>query len=380
MGTPITVEIVDAQATAHTALPNWPHPQLMATTEPAQLHGVLATLLVSDAMSVDGHHSDALNALAHIEASSHLLSPEALALVRLRQANLLRRMGRFDEVHRTLAPLLLADTVWADPAIPDRTRIYQQRAHYDQHPSTVWQDLLAAPHAPIAMCTPDPVASQEWHNLQALSLRRKMHTCSDQPALLAHCHQQALQHLGSALYYSLTVRNWDGLQAFISNLAYHLQTAIAWDLATVQETHDWHLLSIACAEKLDCGRDCSWEFIFFAEFWLDHVTRTATPHAVLDSLLLVSQLHPSQEGFYLRTLERVAICGDARQTATSYIVYLRWAQHYQPQRQKRITQALTDTLERHPALRPELVLEGYAEWLPPPNRLIQKIQSPMSHL
>jgi hypothetical protein len=131
----------------------------------------------------------------------------------------------------------------------------------------------------------------------------------------------------------------------------------------VQEVHDWHVLSIAYTDKLDCGRDSVWEVIFFAEFWLDHCA-DAPPVAAPAPLLISEQLHPSQELYYQRALQRIATCGDNRQTATAHIAYRRWAQRYAPMRQAQIVHQLAALLDANPPLHATLVQEGYARWLP----------------
>jgi hypothetical protein len=380
MARPVVFTLVDehapgppALADPGTAAPAYPQLLTAPHPHPERLRSLLSRLLVSDAFSIDGQQVHALDVLDEV-ASLPDLTPEAQALVHLRRANLLRRMGRFDEVQGALAASLQRPaSTWRDPAIPERARQCLQRMRYDERPGTAWSTQLAAPQAPVALTAPDPLARMDWHNLMALSQRRSMCASAD-PQQRSHSHRQALQHLEAALYLDLCLRSWDTLQAHISNLAYHMQHAIPLGLSTVQEVHDWHLLSIACTEKLECGRDSVWEVIFFAEFWFDHCADladlavpilTATPDHPGGLLLISDQLHPSQAAYHQRALQRIATCGDARQTATAHIMHLRWAQRYQPILRVGLAQTLADYLEAHPLVRDELLREGYAPWVQP---------------
>jgi len=90
---------------------------------------------------------------------------------------------------------------------------------------------------------------------------------------VASLSQLALRHFQAALYLVLWFRDWDRVQAYVANLAYHLQACLAQHPSLgvhATQVLNWHRLTMAYEDKLAAGRDSAWEYIFFGKFWLDN--------------------------------------------------------------------------------------------------------------
>jgi hypothetical protein len=116
---------------------------------------------------------------------------------------------------------------------------------------------------------------------------------------------------------------------------------------TPDEVLAWHRLTMAYEDKLGAGRYSAWEYIFFAEFWLDHeavLKAGSLPDPLAHHL---DQTSPDHKDFYIRALQRFRECGDDRQMAIGHSLYLRFAQaHLQGDERLDVVEEQGDLLVR----------------------------------
>lgn len=385
---------------------DWPHPSLTEGSDTEKLLEMLVRLLGADALAVEGRFGPAIEAMRAIDGAG--LTPEGRGLLWLRLCSWYKHMGRFDQA-RDCARRVLAEPSGRDPGLAPYARFFISRIDYDQSPAArlevLWRTTAEAP------ITPGPVGADwrtisEWHNLRALLARRRLHALAVSPAAVAlpshssntesmrSLHRLAVRHLQAAIYMACWSRDWDRLQAYVANLAYHLQSVLP--LAgtidvQVAQVLQWHRLTMAYEDKFSAGRDSAWEYIFFARFWLEHQTAfqsVKVPDPLAHNL---GDLYPDQEAFYQRALVRLRECGDDRQVAIGHSLYLRFAQQHMPAAQAEpVMEQQCEQLRRLLRAQPDrslldnLVMEGYATHWPSDvlsgnaskRKKIQRIQKP----
>lgn len=370
----------------------WMHPSIVGEAGPDALYQVLSALLVADALAVEGRYAPAIEVLLALDTAP--LSPEGQGLVLLRLCSWYKHVGQFEQA-RACARKALERSTSADPGLALYARFFLERIDYDENPAEGWEHLWQTTREPpghgaagMAGIDSDWRTRAEWHNLRALLARRRMLQIATQPGraqepietdggeeTIATLHQLALRHLQAALYMVAWFRDWDRLQAYVANLAYHLQASLGVDPALhvqASQVLSWHRLTMAYEDKLGAGRDSAWEYIFFSKFWLDNheaVEQAPPPDPLAHSL---DNSSPDQAAFYQRALDRLRECGDARQVAIGHSLYLRFAlQHMPAPENAAVVQSQTGQLLRllgtqsNGQLLHTLVKEGYAAHWPP---------------
>ena len=360
----------------------WPHPAITGSL--GNLRAVLMELLVSDAFALEGHWQHALDTL-HTLAQTPLwrsLTPEAQNLIDIRRAKAHRGIGQFEQARAQLQTVA-ARSAPADPAAAEYARFLLHRLCYDQDPVKHHRQLWAdTTHPPATHGAQDTRSQREWHNLRALLARRRIEAlllppahgpgkplADDDPQEL---HHLALRHYQAALYHGLAAGDIDHVQAYIANLAYHLQIwgrLRHWPAgATPADVLRWQSLVMSCADKFDAGKNTAWEYIFFAEFWLNHPTdlRRLGP---ADKIGLDCQgLLPDDDRFYTTAIARLRAIADPRQLAIMLMLRLRFATEHMPAKTRlpgRIRAELRQILAAQPPqFTHALAEEGYATWLP----------------
>ena len=322
-------------------LKSWSHPLLLLAPCIDTLHQLVTHLLVGDAFAV---HGDYRNAIASLQPTyGYALTAEGRCLLWLREALWQKRLGHFD-IARGLTQRVLATPTPADPGLQTHATFFLQRIAYDEAPvgaeHRLWEAVAELP----PLLSADWRTQAEWHNLRALLARRRLHAqrkkvppaaAEDSVELL---DRLALRHLESAIYLGAWQRDWDKLQAYVANFAFHLQSVYGMGLPrspTVQQIFGWHRLTLAYGAKLDAAKDSAWEYIFLGGFWLDH-HKELTAHNLSDPLAQEIDGHsPANEVFYTHAITQLNKCADTRQIAIGWTLYLRFAKHHlrgQPQR------------------------------------------------
>lgn len=380
----------------------WPHPSLASADDVDGLLRILGILLVGDALAVEGRYAQAIEVLLGLLDRALETGAHAVALLRL--CSWYKHSGHFEQARRC-AREALALPGSADPGVPELARFFLQRIDYDENPAEHWPALWQTTNEMPGHDTPrtgsDWRTLSEWHNLRALLARRRMHslTAGTGPGRgveeeIRSMHRLALRHLQAAIYMAVWYRDWDRLQAYVANLAYHLQSAQELgSMLDVQASQvlDWHRLTMAYEDKLSAGRDSAWEYIFFGKFWLDNhkaFHQTQAPDPLAHHL---GNSSPDQEAFYQRALVRLRECGDDRQVAIGHSLYIRFAVHHLLAEQGALVvqqqvEALRTLLmaQRNNQLLNTLVKEGYVAYWPPElqaltqrrrSKRIQEIQS-----
>ena len=357
---------------------DWKHVALLKENNTDALHALLSTLMVADALTVDGRYGVAIQTLEAFHPSD--LSTEGRCLLFFRLGSWHRHMGNFAQA-RACAQSVLAQPASPDPALAAHARFFLQRIDYDENPAQHWEALWQSTgEAPAHQAEQvwDGRTLSEWHNLRALLARRQMQRLGLQADVpeepLKMFHSLALRHFQAALYLALWRRDWTTLQAYVANLAFHLQFCLSLP-TPVGVTHDqvlaWHRLTMAYEDKLSAGRDSAWEYIYFAEFWLAHHA-DFQPGAMPDPLSHhLGGSGPDQQDFYEQALKRLRECGDDRQVAIGHSLYLQFAStHLEGEEREATLQAqyrqLSDLLATQPTpqLRKALIAEGYAKHWP----------------
>lgn len=379
---------------------SWPYPSLLPLNEASfdnvvglcfdSVHHVLSILLTSDAFALNGDFLEALDATQQIHHSP--LTNEARCLVWLREALWQKRLGRFD-LARKLASLVISNPPALDQGQVTYARFFLQRIDYDESPAKAHIDLWHSASSPEPTLQADWRLMHEWHNLRALMARRRLLELSknanavtevtlevSQKETPASLHTCALNHFQSAIYWALQQRNWDQLQAFSANVAFHLQEMVPLGFATVTQVYKWHGLVLDYADKLNLAQDSAWEYIFFSEFWLNH-NKEIVMNSEMDPIAhSIDNFTPSHENFYLKGIEKLQRCADDRQVAIMWILYGRFAaDHLKPHIDseydatadvkysnaiKSVYDALASLMAKTPSLQTTLQEEGYAAYLP----------------
>lgn len=363
---PVTFAVAGADNT------HWNYPLLLQTPCINTLHSVVSDVLISDGFAVNGNYHLAVEALQPIYTQP--ITVETRCTVWLREAVWHKRLGHFD-VARQLALQVLAVPTPADPGLHTHASFLLHRIAYDEAPasaaSLLWHTLTELPPA----LSTDWRTQAEWHNLRALVTRRRLldlHVSPGNTETAASLHAIALQHLQSAIYLGIWQRDWDRLQAYVANLAFHLQSVYGAKLQgspSLQQVFNWHRLTLAYSDKLDAARDSAWEYLFLGEFWLDHFGTLSSIQRSDPLAQEVDGTNPASEAFYRQAIARLQECGDARQIAIGWTLYLRFARiHMQGAAQTRAVSNASGSLtslikELSQTVRQGLQTEGYtAHW------------------
>lgn len=379
----------------------WTHPSIVGEAGTDALYQALSALLVADALAVEGRYAPAIEVL--LAADTTRLSPEGHGLVLLRLCSWYKHIGQFEPA-RACARKVLGLATSADPGLALYAHFFLERIDYDENPAEGWEHLWQTTReppghgvAPMVGTESDWRTRAEWHNLRALLARRRMLQIAGEPGraqtgedtaqgleTTASLHQLALRHLQAALYMGAWFRDWDRLQAYVANLAYHLQASLGVDpllQVQVSQVLNWHRLTMAYEDKLGAGRDSAWEYIFFSKFWLDNheaVEQAPPPDPLAHSL---GNSSPDQASFYQRALDRLRECGDDRQVAIGHSLFLRFAvQHMPAPEGPAVVRSQTGQLLRllgaqtSDQLLHTLVKEGYAAYWPPALQALTKLK------
>ncbi len=343
----------------------WPHARMLhRSTSPNVefLHAVLSQSVIAEAFAKYGDHRSAMDILRGWDWS--LLSLEASAQYRLRQADWLRRTGQYDEARKLALALGDVPELGADPQLSHQARQLVRRIAYDENPGHAWRHLLEEPQPPAVNGVVCWATQNEWHNLQALAWRRAAQNAAEKNAAL-HAHENAMLHFEAAIYGALRQQNWDRLHAYIGNLAFHLQKVQILGLVTVRQVYDFYVLSLACADKLDSGQDDIWDLVYLGEFWLDHTQELQALEEHARHLTWPVQHRPQDQAYWVDLLLRTTESGTVRLQATALVLYTRWASL---QRKNDLSKQLQDQLaqlfKQHTGLHAILQNDGYAPWLP----------------
>lgn len=380
----------------------WQYPRLLAISSQTgekqnevcvdTLHLLLSEILNSDTFSLKGDYREAIYILQHLDKS--LLTEEAHALILFRECVWQKRLGYFENA-RQLAYKVLDCAPKLDLGITNYVSFFLQRIDYDESPAQAHSALWHSSTPPQMALQSDWRSIPEWHNLRALLARRRLlalnkcisHSKNNKNIALdetpASLNQYALNHFQSAIYWALQQRDWDRLQAYICNLAFHLQEMLPLGFVTVNQVFNWHRLILSYTDKLNLAQDSAWEFIFFGEFWLNHHAEINDNSQAYSLSNLIEDVTPSQEDFYLLGLDKLNNCADDRQIAIMWILYGRFAMNHMGARdtcdsylvialldfQKMFTlhlveEAITELLQKNPNLQQTLFNEGYADYLP----------------
>lgn len=354
----------------------WPWPRMLAqpSPDPDLLHGMLSVCLVSDGFALQGNYHSALETMQQVYA--HPLSGDARVMLTLREALHYKRLGEFPEARALALKVMKTDGVsLRDPALRHHAGFLLDRIDYDESPGTAHARLWQMAGEPSPVMGIDLRTAPDWHNLRALLARRHLLGMADEQGGreadtdLRNLHRHALLHLETAIYCALALRDWEKLQAFVANVAFHLQCVMPLGLSSTGQVLAWYTLMMNYAEKFDAGKDSAWEYIFLGKFWLDHEEellhlRLQSP-AAGDPFFIIQNLHPAHEDFYLHAIERLHHCGDPRQVAIAWINYLRFAKkHLGKKIQFAAEKNLCGLLFATPPLKKQLEAEGYGLYLP----------------
>lgn len=391
----------------------WLYPSLFSVDgEPSvaqlidRLHQLLSTILIADAFALNGDYVEAIDTVQDVyeDKSTDLLplTPETHSLVALREALWQKRLGHFD-LARRLATQVIELAPRLDPGLGFYASFFLQRIDYDESPAKNHIHLWHSASAPVHSLQTDWRMTPEWHNLRGLLCRRRLLDMVKQvpnqknKAIYVAQHETpvklhllAIKHFESALYWGLQQRNWDQLQAFAANIAFHLQEMLPLGLSSVPQVYAWHRLILVYADKLALAQDSAWEFIFFAEFWLNHCNDDLLSIESTQTLShTIDDMTPAHEAFYLKGLDKLKQCADARQVATMWLLYGRFVREHllsdkhqsnihhsdspklsQNLRIKHdlsllfIEQGLRLIFEENPKIRSVLIEEGYRAYIP----------------
>lgn len=356
----------------------WAHPRVLvarshlsvdkSSLHLKNLHEILSVLLTSDAFAVNGEYADAIH--TQLTLDSEIFSDEFANVLKLREALWEKRIGNFEKA-KQLANVVAQKPLNIDVGLVANAQFLLNRISYDESPAKVYQDLLKNMPTPQRVMSSDLRVLPEWHNLRALLARRRVVEIAgmdrEQAILL---HFEALDHLQSAIYWALQFRDWDRLQAYVSNISFHLQSVLPLGLAAVNEVFMWHRLCLTYGDKLSLAQDSGWEFIFLGKFWLDHHAEIAVESAADPLAHTVEDAHPSQAQFYRKAIAKLTTCADARQLGIMWLLYGRFAAEHlariQPNTESVLTEistALRDLLAKKPQLKQTLASEGYGSYL-----------------
>jgi hypothetical protein len=355
---------------------NWAWPKLVPNGAYASLLQVLSVCLTSDAFALDG---DFVNAVESLQPVFDLpLSEDGRALLLLRKAVHHKREGEFGEARECVQQILAipSDAIKDQPLLL-HAKTLLDRFDYDESPGTEHERLWSMMALPPPTFGHDVRAMAEWHNLRGMLARRRLQGIASglidaaEGETIQLLHQLALQHLESAAYCALSLRDFSLLQSIVGNTAFHLQNVLLQELSTVTQVFDWYALMVNYAEKLDIGKESAWDYIFLGQFWLDYHQslessgRYRDAYGAYNGISFIGRAHPSEERFYVTAIERLNDCGDMRQVAIARINYTRFAQwNLSETKHANSAMELRRLLNTSPNLRELLRSDGYGPYLP----------------
>lgn len=339
-----------------------PYVHLLKTVNPCALREFLHKLLLSDALAAEGDFDKALEMLEPCFLNPNI-SPDLRGMLLLRYVSHEKALGHFAQARLHVAELLSQpDSHYIDNGLKGHARFYLERITYDESPATAYQQLWQNP-APPYMFSINLRTAAEWHNLRALLTRRVLLDPKTKSSEHLALHHSAMRHFEAAIYWSLSFKDYERTQAMVGNLAFYLHKTSHLGYTDVHKIYDWYVLFMDYAIHLDVGRNTAWEYIFLAQFWLDH-EQEINAKQWQNRLLLERELHPRHENFYLRAIDKLKDCADARQVGIAWINYKRYAQKYLGQHKVvEIKNTIAFLLKTHPLLKRQLKEDGYAAYL-----------------
>jgi tetratricopeptide (TPR) repeat protein len=306
----------------------WAYPELVSTGKLSDLESLISEWLIFEGCAVYGENQLALECIP--KQDSHSFSPEGIALLELRRAYLYRRLGRYEDAIEIANRISNSTINYRDARLIEQARFMRARIEYEIDPANNWKDSRSLAGAPLSLLMPCPTTRAEWHNLQALCARRAALQYASETkdfSLARQQHEIALAHLQSAIYYALSLQSWDRLHAYLDNLCYHLQKLYSTGLSSIQDVLIWYSVAMTCHIKLDSGHEDAWDFIFFAEFWLENRKQIHLMGLDIKHLtsLVDEKFNPDHDEFWSIAISRCEGTGGSRQVAIAIILYLRWS-------------------------------------------------------
>ncbi|WP_338848786.1 hypothetical protein V8J88_07675 [Massilia sp. W12] len=349
----------------------WRWPLLLKNTDMMALHELLQHCLISDAFAHHGNLASALDTLPPVYA--HNLSKDGLVMLKLRESLYWRRIGNYCEARALIKQVLeIEASDLLDFCLQDQAKFLLDRIDYDEAPALNHEKIWEMGYSPTQVLSGDTRTIPEWHNLRALLARRRLQALASAKPIakagetISGLHQHALLHLESAIYCALCVKDWERLQAYVANLAFHLQSAISYHAADVAQVFSLYVLTMSYTAKLHVGEDTAWEYIFLGEFWLDYREQLENIYGnkLGDVFGLVHEQRPDHEDFYLVAIERLRNCADHRQQAIAWINYYRFACiRHLPAVKSQAQLQIAQLCRLEPELRKNLEKEGYEAYL-----------------
>lgn len=339
--------------------------RLLAPSSLPRLRQLINQLVIAESLAERGHYLDASERLEPVFKLP--LSPDAHMLLKIREAQFQKFQGDFAAARQTILDLLAKDPAeLLDQGLLDMARFYLDRIDYDASPGQAWKALWNIGHVPEPSARHDPRVISEWHNLRALLARRCLldQSAGSLSEAIQALHEAALAHFEAAIYWATAARDWGKVQAYSANLAHYLYCVIPMGLSEPAEVFHWHALVINHEEKLDVGHETAWEFIFLGQFWLDYEKSLAVAGNDTESSILIGNLHPRNEDFYVAAIQRLEDCADLRQVAIAWINYGRFAKRRNLRAKRQLAiNALDRLFVLLPDLKASLEADGYTPHL-----------------
>lgn len=334
-----------------------------------QLLGLLQLMLKSDVLAKESQFADAAELLKR--SSSFDVSLDMQCLIWLRQARHLKAIGMFDAAAELLKSIVSQRDKLHFEALPVIASLLLQRIQYDKAPAAHYVALSKTLLCPAKQWQTDTIIMFEWHNLKALILRRQILAEFERQQTITTAlfswHDQVFQHTEAALFCALWDSNFETVQSILANFAFYLTKMLPLGLSDLGQTFDLYNMFMNYSEEADVGKNSAWEFIMFGEFWLDYQQPLLAlcKRRPFMTLTIIENQHPGNEAFYLRGLEKLKACADARQVALGYINYLRFArQNLSAAKVADIEHELQAWVAQTPELVDVLCQSGYEAYLP----------------
>lgn len=282
--------------------PGGQSPQLGTTR--ANTLRILEALAVSDERFRSGAFGDAAESLGVLAREGERLSDEGHAVVSLRHARALRRIG--DRAgSRKLATQASkwgnAHDGLAARAIRAEADVFLARLDYDAAPGDGRHIGTAHKLIPQAAAAPDPRSLWECLNTCALAARGRLIHIDDR-AEQAELHALAERSYESALFWLALLQDHYYLRAVCSNRAHHLTTTSAIGLERGwPEALDWYRLSHVIEDRFNMSIDTALDCVFLAELWLGDPANAR--HIRSQPVFWIEGHHPGERAFWSRAME-----------------------------------------------------------------------------
>ncbi len=301
-------------------MPNTPTPLVGLTllADSTELFRALELTFSSDSMANHGLIKDAMEAV-RAALSLDRLSPEFQVVLRLRLARHFKRSGRHDDAAAQLDLALQphAGGHVHDGGLQVYARFMQLRNDYDGSSTKAHSEAALA--AVLADATgPDPRVASEVHNLRALQLRRVAvkELAGGNKASGAELLDQAWQHISSAMYWAVSMRDHENCENYLFNMGL-IQTTMheagsADGLANAYRCYD---LGLQLRDNFSVGRDSVWDQIFIADLWLEHPELRAQ----VEGSLSLGRARLSEVRFFDDALTEAKAIGEPRQIALCWV-------------------------------------------------------------